>query len=171
MKRLLLLIDFQEGFLNPHTVPLRGRIQSLVRSSLFETVIATRFINEPGGPWRTVLQWGGLQSSDEQRLAVVLGPNAHAYDKSTYQIPKPLVDEIVAQWPMGSVFLAGIESDVCVAISAAQLFDAHVAPYVIADCTGTTKGPEHQEHALLTLGRIVGRHRVIEEAAIQSLPG
>ena len=161
MKRLLLLIDFQEGFLNNGTSELRDRIQSLVVDSRFATVLATKFINLPGGPWRTVLGWEGLQTDDEQKIAVDLPKNARVIEKSTYSLPLPVISNLAAEWPPGSIYLAGLETDVCVAICAAQLFDHDSAPYVIADCTGTTKGDTHQEHALMTLRRIVGRSRVV----------
>lgn len=169
MKRLLLLVDFQEGFLNEYTRHLRGPIQALVNDCLFDEIIATRFINMPGGPWRTILGWEGLRSEHEQRVAVSLPANTRICDKSSYGLPRPLLDELSAAWLPGTIFLAGLETDICVAICAAQLFDAHIAPYVLSDYTGTTKGPDHQKHALLTIGRIVGKDRVIHIPDIEKL--
>jgi hypothetical protein len=43
MRNILLLVDFQEGFLTEETEYLRGPMQALVLAPFFSLVIATRF--------------------------------------------------------------------------------------------------------------------------------
>ena len=161
MGRTLLLIDFQEGFLKAPTEHLRLLVQELVMDPVFDEVIATRFINAEGSLWRTALNWAGLATAAEQEIAVGLPPWAQVVDKTSYGLPQALVQRIKSRSSSNTVVLAGLEADVCVTVAAAQLFDAGVSVIALSDRMGTNKGEQHHQHALLTLGRIVGRNRVL----------
>lgn len=157
----LLLVDLQEGFLREHTRHLREPVQVLVRSGAFRAVLATRFLNRPGSLWTEVLGWRGLLTPEEQALAVQLPPGACVIDKSSYGLPENAAREIAEHFAQGTVYLAGIETDVCVSVIAAQLFDHGLPPVILAGFTASARGPGHQTHALVTLGRIVGASRVL----------
>jgi nicotinamidase-related amidase len=160
---ILLLIDFQEGFLKTDTAHLRGPVQELVRDPFFSQVVATRFQNVEGSPWIDVLRWSGLRSSQEQKLAVEPPPNSIVIDKATYGLPQYVLTTLLPTFRGAEVFIAGIESDVCVAIIAASLFDEGIAPFILAEYIGTTRGADHQRHALITLSRIVGEEHLISD--------
>src|ERR1035437_3633377 len=160
---VLLLVDFQVGFVRAETEHLLKPVQGLVHDSFFSSVIATRFINVQGSLWQTAIHWDGLLSAREQALAVSLPPASILIDKKSYGIPHKDFEQLLKRLEGSRVFLAGIESDVCVAVIAASLFDAGLAPYVLCEFTGTNRGSEHQAHALDTLARIVGRDQMIED--------
>jgi nicotinamidase-related amidase len=128
----------------------------------FELVVATRFLNRPGGLWTSVPGFHGLTLPKEQRLAVALPPASIIIDKETYGIPEEGLISLVEKLQGANVHLAGIETDVSVTIVAAQLFDHGIAPYILADCTASRRGSKYTERALLTLERIVGAQRVME---------
>lgn len=160
-KNVLLLVDFQEGFVRKNIDHLREPVQALVRDQIFSQVIATRFLNLEGSPWRRVLQWEGLQSSEEQKMAVELPEHAIIIDKSTYGLERHEFNKLLSEIEGCRLFLAGVKTDICVSIIAASLFDADIIPIIISDCTGTNRGAEHQRHALETLSRIVGQRQIV----------
>jgi nicotinamidase-related amidase len=163
---ILLLVDFQEGFLGPNTEHLRDTVAKLVKDPFFSLVVATRFLNLKSGLWTKVLNWSGLQTTEEQRLAVALPKQSKIIDKTTYGIPAKELSFLLPFFKAGQVFLAGIETDVCVTIIAASLFDVGVAPIILSNYTGTDRGKEHQTHSLITLGRIVGESRVVPDVSV-----
>jgi hypothetical protein len=160
-RNILLLVDFQEGFLTEETEYLRGPMQALVLSPFFSLVIATRFQNVEGSLWRKVLHWSGLRTTQEQQLAVRLPPRAVVIDKGTYGLPPEKLGELIPLFRDSQVFVAGIETDVCVTIIAAALFDVGIPPIILAEYTGSNRGKSHQAHALVTLSRIVGKEHVV----------
>jgi nicotinamidase-related amidase len=159
----LLLVDFQVGFVRAETEYLLKPVQELVYNNFFSLVIATRFLNVQGSLWQTAIHWDGLLSAREQALAVSLPPASILINKKSYGIPHADLERLLKQLGDSRVFLAGIESDVCVAVIAASLFDAGLAPYILCEFTGTNWGADHQAHALHTLARIVGRDQMIED--------
>ncbi len=157
----LVLVDFQEGFLRENTAHLRSPVQDLVLSGAFQVIVATRFLNRDNSLWKTVMGWDGLMTVAEQALAVRLPPETLVIDKHSYGLPETVISELATAFAKGNVYLAGIETDVCVSVIAAQLFDHGVPGIVLADYTASARGEPHQEHALATLSRIVGRNRVL----------
>ncbi len=156
----LVLVDFQEGFLRENTAHLRSPVQELVSSGAFRTIVATRFLNSAGSLWTDVLGWDGLMTVGDQALAVRLPANALVIDKQSYGLTEAVLTKLAANLSRGDVYLAGIETDVCVSVVAAQLFDRGIPGIVLADYTASARGEAHQEHALVTLSRMVGRGRV-----------
>lgn len=157
----LVLVDFQEGFLRENTAHLRESMQELVSSGAFTAIVATRFLNRAGSLWTDVLGWDGLMTVTEQALAVRLPSATPVIDKYGYGLPETAISNLAASFSKGDVYLAGIETDVCVSAIAAQLFDHGIPAMVLADYTASARGEPHQEHALVTLSRIVGRNRVL----------
>ena len=157
----LILVDLQEGFLRENTAHLRQPVQELVSSGAFSVIVATRFLNRAGSLWETVIGWAGLMTAGEQALGVELPHETVLIDKSSYSLPAAVISDLGNKFAKGSVYLAGIETDVCVAVIAAQLFDHGIPGIVLADYTASARGESHQEHALVTLSRIVGRNRVV----------
>ncbi len=160
-EKALLLVDFQEGFLREGTRHLREPVGLLLRSGAFRAVLATRFLNRPGSLWTDVIGWSGLLSPAEQALAVSLPANAFVIDKTGYGLPEQAARLIAESCARGTLYLAGIETDVCISVIAAQLFDRGLPPVILADYTASARGPKHQSHALTTLSRIVGAARVV----------
>ena len=62
----LVIVDPQRGFFEP-AVPddLEGRLGKLLSRKPFRSVIATRFVSEPDGPFQRFAGWGGLQGSEQ----------------------------------------------------------------------------------------------------------
>lgn len=157
----LILVDFQEGFLRESSLHLRKLIQALVLDKRFGTIIATRFVNQPGTLWDTVIGWQGLMRPEEQVIAVALPEQAKIIDKTTYGLPETAWSALDPLLQSKRVFVAGLETDVCVSIIAAQLFDRGIPAYILAKYTASNRGSEHAGHAMTTLARIVGNSHII----------
>lgn len=165
-RKVLLLVDFQEGFLTNETRSLREPLQELVLDPSFSLVVATRFHNEEDSLWSRVMHWNGLSTEEQQRLAVELPRNALVIDKTSYGFAPETLCDLLPTLQDAQVFIAGIETDVCVTIIAASLFDAGIVPTILAGYTGSNRGKRHNLHALITLRRIVGRDNVVINYAL-----
>ena len=162
-ERVLLLVDFQRGFMRPELEGLIGPMQALVGDPFFGRVIATQFVNEEGSLWQLVLGWHRLETAEEQALCIVLPAHGRVVAKRSYGLPPGLLAELVEQAP--EVYLAGLETDVCITAVTAQLFDAGLPPRILTEYVGTTKGAEQQEYGLRALGRLAGKANLVADFA------
>ena len=69
-RNILLVVDMQEGFARcKQTVELTERVRQLLSVEVFDTVIATRFINAKNSIYEKLFGWHRLKTEEEQRLA------------------------------------------------------------------------------------------------------
>jgi len=57
MPDALLVIDVQNGFINPFTKHVPDRISRLIERERHKTVLFSRFVNIEGSPFRRMLDW------------------------------------------------------------------------------------------------------------------
>jgi nicotinamidase-related amidase len=70
MPKAIIIIDVQNGFINPSTEHIPAKIRSLLDAVVFEHRIFTQFFNPPGSPYQDLLHGSRLRSDDE--VAIVL---------------------------------------------------------------------------------------------------
>lgn len=128
----LLIVDVQVGF-NP-SKELVQRIQGAVDG--YKQVVMTRFTNQPGSLYRSVLDWQG----DGGDLVLQL-PQAVILDKCGYGLTAQhlqlLKDMQLAEW-----HVCGLETDACVLACAFSLWDAGLRPVIQPDMC---ESPLHAE--------------------------
>ena len=76
------------------------------------------------------------------------------------------VDDIRAELDkhdVRTVYVCGIDTDVCVLTNAAGLFDQRFDVRVVAQACGSTGGRESHQAGLTALRRIIGTRRVIND--------
>ena len=70
MKNILLVVDIQNGFIvNEMTRDTLRRVEELLHASVFDAVIATKYMNYPGSPIIELMGWDLLLTEEEQALA------------------------------------------------------------------------------------------------------
>lgn len=161
-KSALLIIDVQNGFVNDPTRHVPNAIRALLdeRGPEFSVRIATKFINAEGSNFRRLIEWRRLAQSPETDLAPeIVDQVDEVIEKNTYsaigRITELLGEEI------RTVYVCGIDTDVCVLQNAAGLFDAGLTPFVLYDACATNGGAEAHAATFELLGRTIGRKQVI----------
>ncbi len=123
MKQALLIIDIQPSFSPP--LWLIKRAQSL--SDKFPSVATVERHNENKTPFQRQLNWSpgpmdeSMVSADHICIKYGYSPTAEVLDKLKAFEPK-------------RVLVCGIQADTCVLAAGFTLFDAGLAPTLIADC-------------------------------------
>lgn len=159
MKRALLVVDVQNGFVNSYTEAIPGRVRKLIEDGGYDPVLFTRFINSEGSPYRTILDWHECETPPETDLAPELeglaDPGA-VFDKSGYTgIPDELADRLRAEAP-DEVAVVGIDTDMCVLKVAMDVFDLGIRAAVLVDCCASTAGLQAHFAGLAVLARNIG---------------
>ena len=162
--RALLIVDVQRGFMSPETRHVAGA--AAVLQHRYDLVYVTRFVNQPGSPFRAWLGWERFSASEaETALAFTPRPGAIVIEKGTYScVDASFLTELQRQG-VQEVHLCGVDTDACVLQCAFNLFDAGVRPVVLADVCASSGGSALHEYALAILRRSLGTAQVCEAAA------
>ncbi|MDP9365314.1 MAG: cysteine hydrolase [Chloroflexota bacterium] len=159
MPGALLVVDVQNGFVNPFTAHVPGRIRRLVEGGGHDPVLFTRFVNAPGGPYRRFLDWHACAESPETDLAPELAPLAapgRVFEKPGYTgIPDDLAARL-RDLDVDEVTVVGIDTDMCVLKVAMDVFDLGIRPVVLVDCCASTAGLQAHLAGLAVLARNIG---------------
>jgi nicotinamidase-related amidase len=162
VKTCLLIIDVQNGFLSPKTSHVVLPIRDLIEQRLFDFLAFTRFINKPGSPHQRLLRWYKLVDKDEQFIAPQIIASAEVvFDKTTYSALTAEVLAFLRVNAVSRVFLCGIDTDCCVLITAADLFDSDIEAYVLSSYCASNGGLESHDAAIRILKRLIGSNRVV----------
>ena len=158
----LLVIDVQHGFVRPATSHVPGRISDLLeqRGTDFALTVATRFRNADGSNFRKLIRWERLDGPPDTDLDPAVESVEMVIDKDTYSAV-PLLAPVLAERNISTVFVCGIDTDVCVLQNASDLFDLGLTPIVLADACGTTAGERLHGAALDILRRTIGGAQVV----------
>jgi len=159
MPRALLVVDVQNGFVNPYTAHVPGRIRRLVERGGHDPVLVTRFVNAPGGPYRRFLDWHACAEPPETDLAPELAPLAapdRVFEKPGFTgIPDDLA-AYLRDLDAEEIEIVGIDTDMCVLKVAMDVFDLGIRPVVLVDCCASTAGLQAHLAGLAVLARNIG---------------
>lgn len=159
-ERCLIVVDVQKGFVNDWTAAVPARVAALQYG--FDVVIATRFVNPPGSPFRRLMDWPRFApGSAESELAWTPRPDATVLDKTVYGALDDRLRALLAAADAATVHVAGIATDNCVLKTAVDLFEGGWRPVVLADYCASHGGPECHAAGLLLLRRFVGERQVV----------
>lgn len=163
MARCLMIIDVQHGFINEWTRAMPARVEAL--QARYEHVIATRFVNPEGSPYRRLIRWSRCApGSSDTVLAFAPRGDAWIYDKTVYSAVTPALQAFLDARGLKGVELAGIATDNCVLKTAVDLFEIGYRPVVLANACASHGGPECHDCGLRLLRRFIGQDQVVEAA-------
>ena len=139
----ILIVDVQRGFLNEFTHHVPQRLRRLLEQGAHDPVLFTRFVNVKGGPYPTFLGWEAMVTAPDTDLAPGLEPFAargRVFEKrGVCGLPQALDAYLKGERPK-RVYVAGIDTDMCVLKIAMDLFDRSIEPVVLTDCCASTAG-------------------------------
>ena len=162
LNNALLVVDVQEGFVNPDTKATAEKIKDVLEGEVFESAVFTRFRNAENSPYREILDWNKMTSPEECQIWSGIKERAHdVFDKFSYTALTPEFKARLSAESVERIFIAGFDTDCCVALTAAGLFELGVKAVVLADYCFSNGGLQSHEAGLTVLGRMVGRHNIL----------
>jgi nicotinamidase-related amidase len=163
MSEPLLVVDVQRGFINDYTRHLPGRIRRLIETGDFAPVLYTRFVNAPGSPYQSLLQWHACAEPPETDLVEELEALAEADSVFTKEgltgVPDKLAERLRREH-IPQISVVGIDTDMCVLKVALDVFDLGIEPVVLVDCCASTAGLQAHLAGLAILSRNIGPHQL-----------
>lgn len=167
MKTLLLLIDLQQGwrheqateqvFLN--TVELAKHFEGDVIHCCFKNDRQSSFVSQLG--WNRF-----FKTTDTDQIPEITPLKLPIYWRSTYNCITDETLPIIKQYD--AVYIAGVFTDVSVAVTAMAVFDLGIPVRVVKDCVATLHGEDIHDAMLNSLGFSIGARNLIPSSVIMS---
>lgn len=168
MKNILIVIDMQNGFARTEQmVKLSERIKVLLKRDLFDSVIATRFLNNDKSMFEKMFGWYRLKAEDERQIISGIEEYVDCYvDKYIYNCVTPSFIQRLCQLNDGEypkkVFIIGADTDCCVLTIATALFENNIRPIVLTKYVDSNGGSESHKAGLLVLKRLIGKNQLVD---------
>lgn len=160
MKKMLLIIDVQKGFINEKTKHIPSLVEQLQYE--YEYVYVTKFLNSEHSLYRELIHWNRFSpESEETQLAFSVKNNAIIKDKYIYTCVDDDFLEFIKNNGIDQVDICGIDTDICVTKCAVDLFEKGIKPCVLSSYCATHAAADVQEASLIILKRFIGRDQVI----------
>ncbi len=167
MKKILILVDMQKGFLptgEPRVKDLIARTKQLIGldAGIFDCVIATQYVG-PNKMIQRAFSWDlypgeeGAEFCDELEI-----PKLADYQvrKCNYSCVSPSFLQHLFTINNGkmpeAVFVCGVDTETCVLKTAADLFECGIQPIVLIDYCWSTGGIEAHLSGQTCLSQLIG---------------
>lgn len=113
MKKLLLVIDVQNDFVNDNTKNTLIKIKELVNSNNYDLIAFTRFINDEDSIWYKKLNYKGCMTKEQQKI-VIDTENNKIFDKKIYTAVNDELKDYIRENDISEIYLCGFDTDACV---------------------------------------------------------
>lgn len=168
MKNILLVVDMQKGFARcEQTLDLRDKILKLLELKVFDSIVATRFLNDNDSIYEKLLKWKKLKTEDER--AIDLSYNQYidfVFDKYIYNCVNSSFIQKLCQLNDGKyperIFIVGADTDCCVLTIATALFENNIRPIVLTNYCSSNGGNLSHEAGILCMKRLIGKNQLID---------
>ena len=166
MKNILIVVDIQNGFSRyGQTQALANKIIELTNSSLFDKIIATRFLNREGSQYTKILNWHRLMESPDTDLVEGIKADK-VVDKWIYTCVNDSFMDLLKELNDGEmpthVFVCGADTDCCVLKIATDIFEKDIMPIVLTSYCASNAGPKSHEAGLLVMSRLIGKKCIVD---------
>ncbi len=160
MKKCLLIVDVQKGFINNSTKKIPQKIEKIQNE--YETVFITKFFNKENSFFRNLLEWNKFSiNSEDFELAFTPSPKAIIISKSIYTCVNKNFLKKIDSLNIKAIDIVGIDTDICVTKCAVDLFEAGIVPRVLSNFCASHAGEEAHKFALKTLARYIGSKQIV----------
>lgn len=167
MPDLFLIIDMQEGFREKASEALIEPIKKAVKEFSGEKVFAV-FNNKEGTLFESQLGWEKFKTMEDRAIMEeVLSLAKQHVVHAGYTVVNEDVLGFLSAYNVKKIYIAGINTDVCVLKAAMDLFDAKKEVYVVKDLCASLHGKDHHVMALDILRRVIGEKHIITSSFLQ----
>ena len=124
MRKLLILVDIQEGLITQKSAWLPEKVASYIRESDYTDVVATQYVNHLDTPRYKFLHWKGCLYPREKKICgEVINYCNRVFQKDTYTGVTPQLLNYIVCNRYEEIHICGNFSDCCVLATAYDLFD------------------------------------------------
>lgn len=160
MKKLLLIIDLQQAFINENTEYIINKISDLLDNNKYDEVAFTRFVNSYDNVCYKRLGWEDCISLESKKIKIDTY-DKKIFDKETYTSLTDEFKNYIKENKIEKIYLCGIDTECCVLKTAYDLFENDYDVYVLKDYCACMDGIDSHNSALNILKRNIGEDRVI----------
>ena len=168
MKNILLIIDMQKGFERyEQTLALNEKILELLKLKVFDSVVATRFLNDNNSIYEQLLNWKRLKKEEERDIdARYIKFVDVIFDKYIYNCVNDSFIQKLCQLNEGKypekVLIVGADTDCCVLTTATTLFEHNIRPVVLTSYCASNGGDKSHEAGILCMKRLIGKGQLVD---------
>lgn len=160
MKKLLLVIDFQNDFINDNTKDYVNKIEELINSNKYDEIVFTKFINNENSKWYKELNYKGC--IDKQGQDIVIDTQEYKiFEKTSYSALNNELRKYIKENDIEQIYLCGFDTDACVQKTALDLFENNYDVYILKDYCMCSRGVELHNIIINNLKRLIGKDKII----------
>jgi nicotinamidase-related amidase len=147
-KKVLVIVDVQQGFLNDRNKYIVENIQNLLQKASYDFYIESVFHAEKGSLWDRQTDWILPKDKDckivDALLEALKGKDFLHVEKQTKSVFKGLPDlrNELKKKGIEEVHIVGLDANDCVLATAFEAFDFGYFTYVIEECTESSSSEE-----------------------------
>lgn len=157
---LLLIIDFQNEFINDVTFKSVNDLKDLVNSNKYDDVVFTRFINNKENPIYKKANWDGCLTEESIKVPIDT-KDYKIIDKGTYTAYNEELINYLKTNKINNIYIAGFDIDCCVFTTALNLFENNYNVYILKDYVYSCVSEELKQEILAILGRCIGEKYIV----------
>jgi nicotinamidase-related amidase len=165
MKKALVIVDLEKGFITKHTkdIPRRTRNFLKANGSKYDLVVFTQYKNHAKSNFVKNLRWRGSMTRDTYAIVDELKDfvtKRNVFPKDTYgSFVKGKLPQVLKKNNIGEVHIAGIDTENCVLAFARDAFDRGYKVVVLKKLCGSHSNPALHEAALRIIANNIGEVR------------
>jgi nicotinamidase-related amidase len=156
MKKALIVVDVQEGFLNERNRWIVPNIQKVIQTGGYDLHIEATFHAEPGSLWDKQTKWTFPLSPTVPEIKELLPADRIEVVKETKSVfgGDKDIAALLKERQIDEVHIVGLDTNDCVMATAFDSFDAGFETYVIENCTESSNDSSLREAALTILRNV-----------------
>ncbi len=156
-RRVLLMIDLQEGFVAKQTQSVIDFVTKLMQKERFDLIIQSRWENYMGSQYERQLNYSAVGNSKETAMCF---PNLsdHVITRTCYSCWGEKLKKLLQ--PEDDIYIVGLETDACVMATLFSLWDNGYKFKVYEKGVGTTQ-KDLQKSAIAMIRRQFGKDCVV----------
>lgn len=159
-KSLLIIIDFQNAFINKNTIKAKQKIPQLLKDDRFDDVLFTRFINSEQNPVYLKMGWNKCIDDESKKICIDTA-EYKVLDKTTYTALNNEMRRYIAKEEIETIYLCGIDIECCVLVTALNMFENNYDIYVLKNYVYCMCGEKAKKNAIEILKRNIGERNVV----------
>lgn len=154
MKKALIIIDVQKGFVNKSTIPVVGRIKNFIKKHQndYDLLIFTQYFNREGSNFVRSLKWRGFMDKKQTDLTDEIKEfvnSKNLFPKFTYgSFVDNKLFNLLKKNKIAQVELAGFDTENCVLTFARDAFDRGMSVVVLKNLSASHSNPKLHSAAL-----------------------
>lgn len=161
MKKLLLIIDVQQAFINKYTKSLPEKIEKYVSNNFYDYIALSKFVNNLNSNYYKKLKYKNC-INDEQTKIVLKNINYNiVIEKSTYSAYNDKLANFINDNKIDEIYICGLDTDACVLKTALDLFERNYNVYVLKNYCASSSGRQYHNMAIKILSVEIGKNSII----------